>query len=99
MRRLAASQHNHAVLLLEQQQFAEARSAFEEAITTKLTIGKRSGLRQGTGADAAMSYWLWDEWKANSLKQPLPLVVSSKQKRPFDMICRASYCREPFIAG
>ena len=56
LRRLAASQHNHAILLLEQGQHAAARRMFQNAIATKLTIGQRSGLRPGTGADAAVSY-------------------------------------------
>lgn len=59
LRRLAASQHNLAVLLLEQGQYAAARSSFAEAIATKLMIGQRSGLKQGTGADAAISYLAW----------------------------------------
>ncbi len=56
LRRLAASQHNYASLLFQQGQDAAARSMFKSAIATKLTVGQRSGLRPGTGADAAVSY-------------------------------------------
>lgn len=55
-RRLAASQHNYGVLLLEDGQVAFARTAFQNAIDTKMTVGRRSGLRPGTGADAAATY-------------------------------------------
>ena len=56
LRRLAASQHNLAVLLMEQNQLDAARRMFQDAIGTKLMIGRRTGLRPGTGADAAVSY-------------------------------------------
>lgn len=55
-RRLAASQHNCAVLLLEQGQDDAARRLLQDAIETKLMIGRRTGLRPGTGSDAATSY-------------------------------------------
>ncbi len=55
-RRLAASQHNAAVLLLDAGQLEAARALFEKAVATKLAIGQRTGLRPGTGADAALSY-------------------------------------------
>ncbi len=55
-RRLAASEHNLGVLWLEQGDIDAARRTFEQAIATKLDIGKRSGLRPDSGADAATSY-------------------------------------------
>lgn len=56
LRRLAASQHNYGVLSLETGQVETARRAFKEAIHTKLTVGKRTGLRKGTGSDVALTY-------------------------------------------
>jgi len=55
-RRQAASQHNYAALLLEQGRPDAARSMLKNAIAVKLSIGQRSGLKPGTGVDAALSY-------------------------------------------